>query len=170
MINCLHANKHQHSWKWLELDLPLCWILPFSPFYAGVDGIELSFNSRQQAPPHLALYSSRVKVKRSHKKISLKVWNKYMKYSRPYLLPVNFEVSTLPSWIIGKWNGSDSSPSSLSTRQMGFLLNFLKLMLYSSSDFLSGHSFSCKWFLTMAKCLPNFHPTSNDGWYVELGR
>lgn len=71
--------------KRLEINPTSMLILPFCPFYAGVDGVELSFNSCQLAPPHLALYSSRVKVKHSRKVQFLQSMNKYMNPSKPYL-------------------------------------------------------------------------------------
>ena len=49
-----------------------------------------------------------------------------MKYSKPYLSPVNCEVSTSSSWIIGQWNDLDSSRSSPPDRQIVFLCFFKK--------------------------------------------
>ena len=53
VVDYLHTNIHQHSWKWLEinpttmLDALLLW------FYTDIDGVNLVFNSCQ----HLGSYS-----------------------------------------------------------------------------------------------------------------
>ena len=50
VVRHLHPNIHQYSWKLLEinptttLDVLLLW------FYAGIDGVNFVFNSRQHGP------------------------------------------------------------------------------------------------------------------------
>lgn len=53
-----HPNIHQHSWNILELSPTTMLDILLSMFYAGIGGMKLVFNSRQQNPPHLVLYSS----------------------------------------------------------------------------------------------------------------
>jgi hypothetical protein len=51
LIVChLHPNIHQHSWKLLEINPTAMLYVLFFQIYAGIDGVNLAFNSRQQTP------------------------------------------------------------------------------------------------------------------------
>ena len=108
VVDHLHTNIHQQSWKLLEINPTTMLDVSHLWFYAGIDGVILVLNSHQQNLMWNKFFQDTIQVHKLFQAIPV---------------PVNFctfAVSNLPSWVTDEWNGRDSSPSCFSCQSLGF--------------------------------------------------
>ena len=104
----LQSKNHQNSWNSLVTTPTTTIDVHSSCLYAGVDGINFALKDRQQVPPHLIFSRPRAKsyvtMKHDFKRCYASI--KVIPCHSSYLWI--FEVSTMSSWAVEKWNGLDT--------------------------------------------------------------